>query len=43
MLAAIWEREDPRDAFVSNRHAALDELPPGAVVGIAVQPAPRRS
>ena len=33
VLAAIWEREDPRDAFVSNRHAALDELPQGAVVG----------
>ncbi len=32
-LAAIWEREDPRDAFVSNRYAALAELPQGAVVG----------
>jgi hydroxymethylbilane synthase len=32
-LAAIWEREDPRDAFVSNRFATWDELPPGAVVG----------
>jgi hydroxymethylbilane synthase len=32
-LAAIWEREDPRDAFVSPRFASLDELPPGAVVG----------
>ena len=32
-LAAIWEREDPRDAFVSPRHAALDALPEGAVVG----------
>lgn len=32
-LAAIWEREDPRDAFVSNRYAGLDELPQGAVVG----------
>jgi hydroxymethylbilane synthase len=32
-LAAIWEREDPRDAFVSNRFAALAELPQGAVVG----------
>ena len=27
------EREDPRDAFVSNRHASLAELPQGAVVG----------
>ena len=33
VLAAIWEREDPRDAFVSNRHAGLAELPQGAVVG----------
>lgn len=32
-LAAILEREDPRDAFVSQRHANLAELPPGAVVG----------
>ncbi|GGY09019.1 hydroxymethylbilane synthase [Paludibacterium paludis] len=32
-LAAICEREDPRDAFVSNRHAALADLPEGAVVG----------
>jgi hydroxymethylbilane synthase len=32
-LAAIWEREDPRDAFVSNRWAGVDELPEGAVVG----------
>ena len=32
-LAAVLEREDPRDAFVSNRCAALHELPPGAVVG----------
>jgi hydroxymethylbilane synthase len=32
-LAAIWEREDPSDAFVSNRYAALAELPHGARVG----------
>lgn len=32
-LAAIWEREDPRDAFVSSRYASLSELPLGAVVG----------
>jgi hydroxymethylbilane synthase len=32
-LAAIWEREDPRDAFVSPRYASLDALPQGAVVG----------
>ncbi|MGK5026401.1 hydroxymethylbilane synthase [Janthinobacterium sp. RB2R34] len=32
-LAAILEREDPRDAFVSNDYASLDALPHGAVVG----------
>ena len=32
-LAAVLEREDPRDAFVSNRHAALADLPQGASVG----------
>ncbi|MES2069783.1 MAG: hydroxymethylbilane synthase [Pseudomonadota bacterium] len=32
-LAAILEREDPRDAFVSNDFAGLDQLPDGAVVG----------
>ena len=32
-LAAVLERADPRDAFVSNRHASVDALPPGAVVG----------
>ncbi|SME94141.1 hydroxymethylbilane synthase [Pseudogulbenkiania subflava] len=32
-LAAICEREDPRDAFVSNTYASLSELPDGAVVG----------
>jgi hydroxymethylbilane synthase len=34
-LAGILEREDPRDAFVSNRFSNLDELPNGAVVGTA--------
>ncbi len=33
VLAAVWEREDPRDAFVSNRYAGLADLPQGAVVG----------
>ncbi|MBP6903077.1 MAG: hydroxymethylbilane synthase [Burkholderiaceae bacterium] len=33
VLAAVLEREDPRDAFVSPRHASVDELPQGAVVG----------
>jgi hydroxymethylbilane synthase len=32
-LAAVLEREDPRDAFVSNRHATLASLPQGAHVG----------
>ncbi|MBW3733001.1 hydroxymethylbilane synthase [Aeromonas dhakensis] len=32
-LHTICEREDPRDAFVSNRFTAIDELPQGAVVG----------
>ena len=32
-LAVICEREDPRDAFVSNQYQNLDELPKGAVVG----------
>ena len=32
-LAVILEREDPRDAFVSNHHASLTVLPQGARVG----------
>jgi hydroxymethylbilane synthase len=32
-LAAILAREDPRDAFVSNAHRSLAELPRGSVVG----------
>ena len=32
-LACVMEREDPRDAFVSNRYANLAALPQGAVVG----------
>jgi hydroxymethylbilane synthase len=32
-LAAIGEREDPRDAFVSNRYADLAALPAGGRVG----------
>ncbi|SQI44252.1 Porphobilinogen deaminase [Leminorella richardii] len=32
-LVTICEREDPRDAFVSNRFNSLDELPTGSVVG----------
>lgn len=33
VLAAVLEREDPRDAFISNDYASLAELPQGAVVG----------
>lgn len=32
-LVTICEREDPRDAFVSNNYASLDALPVGSVVG----------
>ncbi len=32
-LAAILERDDPRDCLVSNHYATLDELPAGARVG----------
>jgi hydroxymethylbilane synthase len=33
VLACVMEREDPRDAFVSNSFESLDALPQGAVVG----------
>lgn len=32
-LTVICEREDPRDAWVSNTYDAIDDLPKGAVVG----------
>ncbi|MFC0324010.1 hydroxymethylbilane synthase [Gallibacterium melopsittaci] len=32
-LSVICEREDPRDAFVSNQYASFAELPQNAVVG----------
>lgn len=32
-LGVICEREDPRDAFVSNKYQMLDDLPKGAIVG----------
>jgi hydroxymethylbilane synthase len=32
-LSTIMEREDPRDAFVSNEYDSLAALPPGSVVG----------
>jgi len=33
VLACVMEREDPRDAWVSNRYASLADLPQGALVG----------
>ena len=33
VLAAILQREDPRDAFVSNAYAQLESMPAAAVVG----------
>ncbi len=33
ILVATGEREDPRDAFVSNRFRNLEDLPAGSVVG----------
>jgi hydroxymethylbilane synthase len=35
VIAAIPEREDVRDAFLSSRAKTLDDLPAGAVVGTA--------
>jgi len=32
-LATVGQREDIRDAFVSNRYASLDKMPVGAIVG----------
>ncbi len=32
-LAAVTDREDPRDAFVSLKYRSVDELPAGAKVG----------
>jgi hydroxymethylbilane synthase len=32
-IAAVLDREDPRDAFISNKHRRLAELKPGAVLG----------
>ncbi|MGO4575910.1 hydroxymethylbilane synthase [Cupriavidus sp. 2TAF22] len=33
LLAAVMEREDPRDALVSSQFGSLDEMPAGTVVG----------
>jgi len=35
VLAAVPEREDPRDAFISHKAESLKALPEGAVVGTA--------
>lgn len=35
VIAAVLEREDPRDAFISNSHQSLSDLPQGAVIGTA--------
>jgi hydroxymethylbilane synthase len=35
VLAAVSEREDPRDAFVSPKYERIEDLPEGAVVGTA--------
>ncbi len=32
-MATVMEREEPCDAFVSNHHNSIDELPQGAIVG----------
>ncbi|MES9824120.1 MAG: hydroxymethylbilane synthase [Candidatus Thiodiazotropha endolucinida] len=32
-LPVVMQREDPRDAFVSNRYQSIDQLPQGACVG----------
>ena len=32
-LACVMQREDPRDALVSNHYTALSQLPQGAIVG----------
>src|SRR3954452_12303815 len=33
VLAAVTAREDPRDAFLSNKYSSLAQMPAGAVVG----------
>ncbi len=35
MIGAVLEREDPRDAFISDKVARLSDLPEGALVGSA--------
>ncbi len=33
VLAAVTDREDPRDAFISHRYASFADMPEGSVVG----------
>jgi hydroxymethylbilane synthase len=33
IIAAILDREDPRDAFISLKYASIDDMPAGAVLG----------
>lgn len=35
IIPALLPREDPRDAFISVKHASIDDLPHGATVGSA--------
>ena len=35
ILPCMMEREDPRDAFISNKASCIEDLPQGAVVGSA--------
>ncbi len=35
VLPCMLEREDPRDAFISNKAASIADLPPGSVIGTA--------
>jgi hydroxymethylbilane synthase len=32
-LAVVCQREDPRDVFVSNKYASIEDLPTGAILG----------
>lgn len=32
-LSAVLERDDPRDAFISDNYKSLDDLPDGAILG----------
>lgn len=36
-LAAVLKRDNPFDAFISEKYAAIDELPAGAVLGTSSQ------